>query len=75
VTSVVTDLGVLEPDPDTKELTLTELHPDVTADEAREATGWELQVAGDVRTGEPPSAAELEALRALTPANEETSSP
>jgi glutaconate CoA-transferase subunit B len=75
VTSVVTDLGVLEPDGDTKELTLTELHPDVTADVAREATGWELRVAGDLRTGEPPSAAELEALRALRPANEETSSP
>ena len=34
VTCVVTDLGVLEPDPATAELTLTELHPGVTVDEA-----------------------------------------
>ena len=40
VTRVVTDLGVLEPDPETRELTMTELYPDVTADDAREATGW-----------------------------------
>jgi glutaconate CoA-transferase subunit B len=33
-----------------------------------------VRVAGDLRTGEPPSGAELEALRALRPANEETSS-
>ncbi len=26
-TAVITDLGVLEPDPETKELVLTELHP------------------------------------------------
>ena len=45
ITAVVTDLGVLEPDPDSCELTLTSLHPGVSVDEAREATGWELRVA------------------------------
>ena len=73
VTCVVTDLGVLEPD-GSGELTLTELHPDVTADQAREATGWELRVAGSLRTSAPPTDTELDALRALRPVNGETSS-
>jgi glutaconate CoA-transferase, subunit B len=75
VTCVMTDLGVLEPTPGTGELRLTELYPDVTADDAREATGWDLQVADDLKTVPPPSADELEALRALVPANEETVAP
>src|SRR5687768_10469465 len=44
VTIVVTDLGVLEPDAETAELTLTRVHPGVTVEEARAATGWELRV-------------------------------
>jgi glutaconate CoA-transferase, subunit B len=72
VTCVVTDLGVLEPDA-SGELTLTELHPDVTVDAAREATGWDLRVADPLRTSVPPTAEELDALRALKPANSETS--
>lgn len=71
VTCVITDLGILEPD-ETGELVLTELHPDVTADEAREATGWNLRVAADLRSGPPPALEELQALRALKPANEDT---
>ena len=60
---VVTDLGVLEPRDG--ELTLVAVHPGVTADEARQATGWELRVAGDLRETEPPSESELAALRSL----------
>jgi glutaconate CoA-transferase subunit B len=60
---VVTDLGVLEPQDG--ELTLVAVHPGVTADEAREATGWELRVGEGLRETEPPSEAELAALRSL----------
>ncbi len=36
-TAVITDMGVLEPDPDSKELVLAELHPGVSVEEdARE---------------------------------------
>jgi glutaconate CoA-transferase, subunit B len=72
VSCVVTDLGVLEPDGETGELVLTELHPDVTAADAQNATGWELCLATEVRPGRPPAAEELEALRALKPANGDT---
>jgi glutaconate CoA-transferase, subunit B len=71
VTRVVTDLGVLVPNGPTGELTLTELHPGVTVDDAVEATGWELRVADVVATCEAPTADELEALRALRPVGEE----
>jgi glutaconate CoA-transferase subunit B len=63
--AVITDLGVLEPDGD-GELTLTRIHPDVTVERVRENTGWDLKVAGDLRTTEPATDAELRALQALT---------
>ncbi|MCW2986621.1 MAG: 3-oxoadipate--succinyl-CoA transferase [Conexibacter sp.] len=62
--AVITDLGVLEPDA-AGELTLTQIHPGVTVEQVREATGWELQVAGDLRTTPEPTEAELSALREL----------
>ena len=65
MTLVVTDVGVLEPDPETCELTLTSVHPGRTVEEALAATGWDLRVAADVSVGEPPTDAELEALRSL----------
>ena len=64
-TAVITDLGVLEPDPTSSELTLTQLHEGVSIEQAREATGWELAVAEQPRITEAPSETELEALRQL----------
>lgn len=63
--TVITDLGVLQPDPTTCELTLTRLHPDVTVAAAKEATGWDLAVAEDLGYTEPPTETELSVLRAL----------
>jgi glutaconate CoA-transferase subunit B len=64
-TTVITDLGVLRPDPATKELTLVALHTGATVANAREATGWGLRVAEKVTTTEPPTDEELEVLREL----------
>jgi glutaconate CoA-transferase subunit B len=64
-TTVVTDLGVLEPDPQTAELTLTAVHPGVDPELARERTGWPLAIAAEPSVSEPPSAPELAALREL----------
>lgn len=66
---VITDHGVLEPDPDTRELTLTAVHPGVTVDQARRACGWELAVADAVDTTAAPRPDELDVLRALTSAS------
>jgi glutaconate CoA-transferase, subunit B len=62
---VITDLGVLEPDPETCELTLTSVHPGVEVEAVRDAVGWELAVAGELRTTPEPTAEELEELREL----------
>jgi glutaconate CoA-transferase, subunit B len=66
---VVTDIGLLRPDPATCELTLTHVHPRRTAEEARCATGWELKVVDRFATTEPPTDAELAALRRLQAAS------
>jgi glutaconate CoA-transferase subunit B len=63
VSVVVTDLGLLEPRDG--ELTLTHLHPGVTADQARDATGWPLRIADRLAETEPPSDDELTTLREL----------
>src|SRR5690606_13683435 len=63
---VVTDLGVLEPDPHTCELTLTRIHPGVDLADVRAATGWDLAVREPLQVTEPPTTEELELLRSLT---------
>jgi glutaconate CoA-transferase subunit B len=63
-TTVITDLGVLEPRDG--ELTLVAVHPGVSADDVRAATGWsELRVADHVETTATASKDELEALEEL----------
>jgi len=68
---VITDLGVLRPDPETKELTMTQVHPGVSAEDAQEATGWDLRIAEDLTETEPPGEEELEELRRLKATVEE----
>jgi glutaconate CoA-transferase subunit B len=63
--AVITDFGLLEPDPQTEELMLTALFEGVTVDEARVAVGWPLQAAASLAPVAPPSPLELETLRAL----------
>ena len=62
---MITDLGVLRPDPESQELTLTQIHPGVSADQAREQTGWPLRVSEDLEDTEPPTDDELRELREL----------
>ena len=64
-TRIITDLCVLEPDPVTKELTLTALHPGVTRDEVTAGCGWPLKVAQHVTETPPATAEELTVLRDL----------
>jgi glutaconate CoA-transferase subunit B len=66
--TVITDLGILRPDPVTCELVMTELHRGVTADEARTATGWDLRVADPIGVTDAPTVDELATLRMLVAA-------
>lgn len=63
--AVITDLGLLEPDPVSKELTLTRLHDGASVEAARAGAGWDLAVSPDLERTPPPTAAELTALREL----------
>lgn len=60
--AVVTDIGILEPD-ENGELTLTALHPDRTAEEAKANTGWDLRIADNLTQTQPPTIEELRILR------------
>jgi glutaconate CoA-transferase subunit B len=61
--AVVTDLGVLRPDPVTAELVLTDLHPGVTVEQVRAETAWPLEVSDELVVTAPPTDAERAALR------------
>jgi len=64
-TRVITDLAVLEPDPETKELTVVSVHPGVTRDQVTSATGWPIKFAPTVTQTSPPSHDEVAVLRDL----------
>ena len=67
VSRVVTTLGVFGFDPETRRMRLEALHPGVTREQVREQTGFPLLEAPTITVTEPPSADELEMLRALDP--------
>ncbi len=62
---MITDLGVLEPAGDGRELVLTAVHPGVSVEQVLEQTGWPLLVADDLAATPPPTDVELAALREL----------
>lgn len=64
-TIVITDLGVMEPDPVSHELILTAVHPGVGVDAVKAETGWPLRVAAELGATSPPTGEELALLRDL----------
>ena len=70
-TMVISDLGVLAPDPESGELVLVGTYPGVEVADVRDATGWELTVAEDLTVTDPPSHHELRVLHALEAATSE----
>ena len=64
-TLVVTDLCVMKPDPETRELMAVTIHPGVGRKEVEENTGWPIRFAEDAEETSPPTVEELEVLRAL----------
>ena len=64
-TVVITDLGILRPSPEDRELELVAIHPEVEVDQVRAATGWPLRVREPLETTAPPSERELATLREM----------
>jgi glutaconate CoA-transferase subunit B len=61
----MSDLCVMEPEPASKELWVTSIHPGVTREQITAHTGWPVRFAPDATATPPPTPAELEVLRAL----------
>ncbi|MFI4988696.1 MAG: CoA-transferase subunit beta [Alphaproteobacteria bacterium] len=64
---VVTDLAVMGFDERTRQMKILALHPGVSVAEVQDNTGFELLVAEDLGTTEPPAERELAVLRQLDP--------
>ncbi|QPI63852.1 CoA-transferase subunit beta [Vreelandella venusta] len=64
-TRVITDLCVMKPDPDTKELVVVSLHPGVTREQVTDATGWDIRFAEQLESTPEPNSNELKILREL----------
>ena len=64
-TLVVTDLCLLRPDPQTKELLVTSIHPGVTREQIEQQTGWPVRFAEALEQTVPPTTTELQVLRDL----------
>ena len=64
-TRVITDLCVLEPDAETRELSVVSLHPGVTREQVQAQCAWSLRWAAGLAQTAEPTAQELEVLRAL----------
>ncbi|MBW2583595.1 MAG: CoA-transferase [Deltaproteobacteria bacterium] len=65
--TVITTLGLLRFEPDSKEMVLVALHPGVTVDAVMANTGWPLKIAKDLVTTPVPSDTELEILARFDP--------
>jgi len=73
-TLVVTDLCLLRPDPQTKELMVTSIHPGVTREQIEQQTGWPVRFTESLEQTVPPTATELQVLRDLQARTEQAHS-
>ena len=64
-TLVVTDLCLMRPEPETKELIVISIHPNITREDIVSNTGWPLHFAENVEDTPPPTENELAVLRDL----------
>ncbi|HID89277.1 MAG TPA: CoA-transferase subunit beta [Anaerolineae bacterium] len=60
---VVTDRAIFTFDDETREMTLSSLHPGVALEEVQAEVGWDLRVSPNLRETEPPTEEELRILR------------
>ncbi|MCP4360811.1 MAG: CoA-transferase [Chloroflexi bacterium] len=66
-TAVITTLGVLKFEPDSKEMILTAVHPGVTVEQVKAHTDWPLKIASQLETTPIPTETELALIRQFDP--------
>jgi glutaconate CoA-transferase, subunit B len=64
-TRLITDLCIFEPDPISKEMTVTSIHPGLSRDRIAQNTGWPVRFASRVIDTPAPTEDELKTLRDL----------
>jgi glutaconate CoA-transferase, subunit B len=64
-TRIITDLGVMEPHPETREFHLTAVYPGVDVGMVQSQTGWPLKLHDNITTLAPPTESQLAVLRDL----------
>jgi glutaconate CoA-transferase subunit B len=64
-TLVITDLCLMRPNPQTRELIVAALHPGVTREQVSANTGWPVRFAEQLEESAPPTEQELAVLRDL----------
>jgi glutaconate CoA-transferase subunit B len=64
-TRLITDLCVMEPDPVTRQMSVSSIHPGVSREQLQANTGWPLKYARNVVTTPAPTSQELATLRDL----------
>ena len=62
---MITDLCLMEPDPVSRELIVTEFYPGVAHDDVEKQCGWPVRFAAQPSTTTAPTALELKVLREL----------
>lgn len=62
---LITDLCIMQTDPDTKEFIVTSIHPGVTREQIQDNTGWTVRFADQIDETPIPTQRELDALRTL----------
>jgi glutaconate CoA-transferase subunit B len=60
---VITQLGIMGFDDESRKMVLLALHPDVTVEQFRDNSGFEIIIPGELATTEPPTKEELKILR------------
>ncbi len=65
--TVITTLGVLRFDPETREMLLTSVHPGVRLEDVLAQTGWDLSVSPELSETPAPSAEEIALLKRFDP--------
>ena len=63
--AIISTLGILRPDPETKEFYLDAYFPFTTVEEVKNNTGWELKISPNVKVVPEPSDDELKNLRTV----------
>jgi len=61
--AVITTMGVMRFDEETKEMYLASYHPGVSVDQVKQNTGWDLKISSKVGETEPPTVEDVNILR------------